>query len=440
MTAIQLSPTVVPSISMSDYTNLAQAQELIYEYFLQIIRQKSSTEVLVEFRQLIIHCQDVADTKVLTAFYSILLSNQEVVFRNTLKRCCYILVNHWELHRCYSQIQALVYLFADELIQRSTSSSTLRQLRRWLKHFIQSSDYQDLCLFAFRHGVLTAGDPWVDRYHTYRLVYQAVDPHNPVEQRRAAHIAAAQLKQRFKFELAMYTARCQTIKGVGKEQTDCPRNPTQLGDEVLWLVKTIVAQQGQFRHQTLARLFLQEVKDVNYQTFKTGLMSYITYSVDSQPFTQAVRSKLMAKLTHFQVNQNHDPVNQQLLVSTCEYLVDCFTCEDGESPAALFHLFQIQSLPLTLVMVLLKLVLIAPQSRMHLEARLSQLIQHYSVLHLEACQSFVTFLEVLQVAFAICCEDVEYNLVEMPYQSGAEGNVTSLDHYRLFSQWKRKQP
>lgn len=320
----------------------------------------------------------------------------------------------------------------------------LRQLRTWLMHFIQSPDYRDLCLFAFRHGVLTAEDSWVDRYYTYRLASQAVNPHNPVEQRHAAQIAAAQLKQQFKFALAIYTARCQVTMKVGKEQTNHPRNPTQLGDEVLWLVKTIVAQQGQFRHKTLARLFLQEAKDVNYQTLKTGLMSYITYSAGSQPFTQAVRSKLMAKLTHFQVDRDGDPVNQQLLVSTCEYLIDCFTCEDGESPAALFHLFQVQGLPLTLVMVLLKLVLIVPQSRMHLESRLAQLIQHYSVLHSEACQSFITFLEVLQVAFAICCEDIEYNLVEMHYQTNTERsvnerNVANLDNYRLFSQWQRKQ-
>jgi hypothetical protein len=382
----------------------------------------------------VIRCRDTANAEILNAFYSILLSNQETLFRNTLKRCCYILVNHWELHRQYAHIQALVQLFADESLDKSTSSPTLRQLRRWINRFIQSPDYQDLCLFAFRHGVTTAEDPWIDRYRAYRLVQQTVEAHNPMEQRRAAHIAATRLKHQFKFDLAMYTARCQQAYTVG----DRPKNPTQLGDEVLWLVKTIVAQQGKFQHKTVANLFLQQMEGVDYQTFKTGLLSYLTYSVESHPFTQVVRSKLAAKLNTCYNDRDDNLLDESLLKHTCDYLIDCLTSEDGESPSALFHLFQLQGLPLTLVMVLLKLVLISPDSRAHVEVRLAELIQHYSVLTIEVCQDFIILMDVFQVAFAICCEDVEYDLVEMRDQSNDRASVTNLDDYRLFSRWKRQ--
>ncbi len=421
---------------MPDDSNLTQAQECIYQYFLQVVKQQHPTEVLAEFSHLVIHCRDTTNAEILNAFYSILLSNQESQFRNTLKRCCYILVNHWELHRHYSQIQALVQVFADESLNKSTISPTLRQLRRWLKRFIQSPDYQDLCLFAFRHGIVTQDDPWIDRYRTYRLVSQAVDPHNPMEQRRAAHIAATRLKQQFKFELAMYTARCQHPYPV----RDHPKNPTQLGDDVLWLVKIIVAQQGRFKHQTVANLFLQQMEGVDYQTFKSGLLNYLTYSVESHPFTQVVRSKLEAKLALCYSDREGDSWDDTLLKRTCDFLVDCLTSEDGESPAALFHLFQVQGLPLTLVMVLLKLVLISPASRSHLETRLAELIQHYSVLTMDVCQDFITLMDIFQVTFAICCEDVEYDLVEMRDQnSDRAATVTNLDDYRLFSRWKRQQ-
>ncbi len=119
-------------------------------------------------------------------------------------------------------------------------------------------------------------------------------------------------------------------------------------------------------------------------------------------------------------------------------MIDCLTTDDGESPAALFHLFQMQGLPLTLVMMLLKLVLISLESRAHMESRLAELIQHYSILPIETCRNFITFLEVLRVAFTICCEDVEYDLVEMQQQTGQAG-VASLDDYRLFSRRKRQQ-
>jgi len=201
-----------------------------------------------------------------------------------------------------------------------------------------------------------------------------------MEQRRAAHIAAARLKHQFKFDLAMYTARCEVSIILG----DRPKNPTQLGDDVLWLVKIIVAQQGRFKYKTLAQLFLKQMDGVNFQAFKFGLLNYLTYSVDSQSFTQMVRSKLEVKLDEFKSDRQAQPMDSKLLQQTCEYLINCFTTEDGESPAALFHLFQLQGLHLTLVMLLLKLVLILTESRVYLEARLAQLLQYYSALQVDA--------------------------------------------------------
>ncbi len=440
-------PIVALSTAMSENTSIAQGQDRIYKYFFHLVNHQDSTIVLGEFHNLFICCRDTANAEVLSIFYSILLSNQETSFYNTLKRCCYILVNHWELTRQYGQIQALVQLFGDELVYKFTTSPTLRQLRTWLKRFIQSQDYQDLCLFAFRHGVVsqeTSIEPsqdedWVDRYHIYRLVQQATDTGNPLEQRRAAQIAAVRLKHQFKVDLAMYTVRCQLPHVAATEEAKSRlQNPTQLGDEVLWLVKMIVAQQGTFRYHALAQLFLRQMEGVDYGTFKAGLLRYLTYSAGVQSFTRVVQTKLLAKLEAFQSDRDDEVLSGHLLKSTCNHMIDCLTTDNGESPAALFHLFQVQGLPLTLVMMLLKLVLVSLESRTHMESRLAELIQHYSVLPIETCQNFITFLEVLRVAFTICCEDVEYDLVEMQQQAGQAG-VASLDDYRLFSHRRQQQ-
>ncbi len=306
MTAALPMPTVAPSTSMSENTSIAQGQDRIYEYFFYLVNHQDPTIVLREFHNLFICCRDTANAEVLSIFYSILLSNQEESFHNTLKRCCYILVNHWELTRQHGQIQALVQLFGDELVHKSTTSPTLRQLRTWLKRFIQSQDYQDLCLFAFRHGVVSQGtstEPdqdkgWVDRYHIYRLVQQVTDTGNPLEQRRAAQIAAARLKHQFKVDLAMYTVRCQLPHVAATEEMRSRlQNPTQLGDEVLWLVKMIVAQQGTFRYHTLAQLFLRQMENVDYGTFKAGLLRYLTYSAGEKSFTHVIQAKFRAIAT-----------------------------------------------------------------------------------------------------------------------------------------------
>ena len=55
---------------------------------------------------------------------------------------------------------------------------------------------------------------------------------------QAARALSQQLKDRFKFDLAMYVARSQSA--TSPEQL--PKNPTALGDNVLMLIKAIVTR------------------------------------------------------------------------------------------------------------------------------------------------------------------------------------------------------
>ncbi|HIK43314.1 MAG TPA: hypothetical protein IGR64_00335, partial [Leptolyngbyaceae cyanobacterium M65_K2018_010] len=168
---------------------LAQAQQNIYDFLLEMVKTRPPEEVLEEFRRLFIQYIDSANSEALPALHVILCSNNEVEFRHTLKRCCYILVNNWEVMRRFEFIQALVDLFTDPSLQQATLAPTLKRLRQWLGGFVASQDFADLRLFAARlaedRTINRPGD-WVNRYASYLLVPQYINEANPFEQRQAA--------------------------------------------------------------------------------------------------------------------------------------------------------------------------------------------------------------------------------------------------------------
>ncbi|XHX80318.1 MAG: hypothetical protein RBJ76_10430 [Stenomitos frigidus ULC029] len=368
------------------------------------------------------------------ALYEIVFSNNEEEFRNTLKRCCYILVNNWDASRNYKPIQDLIQVFTDPSIHRNTASPTLKRLRHWLHSFVQSGDYEELKLFVSRYDEKERG-PWVSRYTSYLLVPQYIDLSNPIEQREAARALSKQLKDRFKFDLAMYIARSQS--NVPSKRT--PKNPTALGEEVLRLIKAIVAKRGPFSYANLANIFVNQTQNLFYKEFKQSIQQYLIFSVENQEFVETLRSKLTDKLDHLYENHDDELATNALRLRTCNRVIEYLTTENQSDPSQLFVLLLSQGNPITLVVALLKIILICKHSRTHLEARIAQLIKYYQNYPEDECAWIVNFLEVFNVTFAIHAENVQYNLIKMQVDEPQFApHVFDPDKYRIFSQLKRE--
>ena len=426
--------------------NLAQAQQVIYDFLLDIVKVWPPDDVLEEFRHLFIHHNESVSSQTIPALHLILFANDEVEFRNTLKRCCYILVNNWELARQFEPIQTLVDLFADPLLHRRTLSPTLKRLRKWLCNFADSQDFQDLKLFAARFSeerTLNRPGEWANRYTSYLLVPQYVNETNPIEQREAAKILSRRLRDQFKLELAMYTAHAQSPVSCHKPV----QNPTTLGDGVLRLIKAIVAKRGDFSYKNLARLFLEQTKEGTYLGFKASLTKYLLYSVRTNPISQQIDDYLEERLASLYTEHNADALDASLLLRTCNRMIDCLMTENQEMPSPLFTLVLSQGNCLTLAIILLKLILISRNSHLYLEVRIADLIRYYEAFPREQCQWVINFLEVFQVTFAICADNIEYNLVKVE-TDGSVATQTGLDSndlaaFRIFSQMvhpSRTQP
>lgn len=420
--------------SNSRQVNLQIAQERVYKFLVEIVQKSSSDEVLKEFKRLFIDCLDSVKSDSAPGIYAIFSENNEQEFRHTLKRCCYILVNNWDSNRKGKHIQELVELFVNYKLQVWTSSSNSNKInifKKWLVNFVNSNDYEELKLFAYRH-IEQNKTHWTNRYTSYLLVAQSEDKNNPQEQQEAAKKLSRQMKDKFKFELAMYIARSQSANS----STTRYRNPTILGDNVLHLIKTIVLKKGAFSHENIASIFLKQTQNQNFKDFKDSLQKYLIFSVERKNFVETLKQQLSEKLSFWKEEYHQETISKELLLRTCNRVIDCLTTENGREPSQLFILLLSQGHPLTLVVVLLKLVLICRNSRSHLEVRIADLIRYYDKFPEDECQWVINFIEIFNITFAIYAENVEYNLIKMKEDGETSQAKLNLDGYRVFSQLK----
>ncbi|NEP60213.1 MAG: hypothetical protein F6K31_24955 [Symploca sp. SIO2G7] len=413
------------------HQDVQQAQQIIYDFLLDIVKSWPAEDVLKEFQGLFLQHHETIGTSAVSALYTILFANSCEEFHNTLKRSCYILINNWEVAREYESIRDLIQLFSDSAIYKISVSPTIKRLRHWLQNFIKSDDFQDLKLFVqnrFSHE-----DPhWSRRYTAYLLASQYIDASNPLEQREAARAMSQRLRNKFKFDLAMYTAHFQ------KSSTGHARrhNPTMLGDSALRVIKALVAKRGMFSYRNLARIFHEQTRGLGYASYKSSLVEYLLFSAAKSDVMVTLETRLLQKLAGLYVKFNDRLLDPSLVLLTSNRVIDYLMTEDSETPSSLFSLLLTNGRPLTLAIVLLKLILVSPNSHPYLDARIADLIRYYEQFPREECQWIINFLEIYGVTLAICGSDVQYNLVHIQQDELGTSNpeTASLDEYRIFSQ------
>ncbi len=417
------------------YQDVQQAQQTIYEFLLNIVKAWPAEDVLEEFKALFLQHHETIGSNTVPALYAILFANDKVEFQNTLKRSCYILINNWEVAREYNAIRGLIQLFADPVIRKVSISPTIKRLRQWLQYFVDSEDFQDLKLFV--ENRFNSEDPhWSRRYTAYLLAPQYIDTSNPLEQREAARALSQRLRDKFKFDLAMYTAHFQQTP-IQRERRD---NPTMLGDAALRVIRTLVAKRGMFSHRNLARIFHEQTRGLTYGSYKNSLVEYLLFSAIRTDFVLTLENRLLSKLKGLYVKFNQQPVDASLALLTSNRVIDYLMTEDATTPSSLFSLLLTNGRPLTLAIVLLKLLLISPNSHPYLDARIADLIRYYEQFPREECQWIINFLEIYGVTLAICGSDVQYNLVQVQQDEAKASNpeTASLEEYRIFSQMMKE--
>ena len=418
--------------SNSRQLNVRIAQEEVYSFFVEIVKKLPPEDVLREFKGLFIDGLDSEDCDYIPGIYSIFLDDNEEELFNTIKRCCYIIVNNWKTNRKDKYIQELVNLFVNENLKIKTNNPpVVKTCKIWLENFVNSKDYKDLKLFTTRYEESSKGH-WANRYTSYLLIDQSVNEKNPREQQEAARRLSKEIKDKFKFELAMYVARSQSTVS----STNRYKNPSVLGDQALRLIKAIVLKRGAFSHENIAHIFIKQTQNQTLEEFKINLEKYLFFSVEVQESVEILRQQFSESLSLWKTDYNQQNITKELFLRTCNRVIDCLTTENGKQPSSLFTLLLNQSHALTLVIILLKIILICKNSRRHLETRIAHLIRFYEKYSEEECKGVINFIEIFNITFAIYAENVEYNLIKMEEEEQSSNQQLNLDGYRVFSQMK----
>ena len=438
-TNLQLESTVnLGSLHPSHSLGRSQPQDIIYRYLQDIVRDWVPEDVLREFKNLFVHA-NAKRAEALQALRDIVRGNQEQHFISTIERAAYIILNYWELNGQAQFVPQLVESFGDPTIAGNSVSPVLRRVRMWLKRFVASPAYKELMLFAARYR--TGGTPdlpqgkWSDRYLVYKLTAQSLDVNKSGEQRELARMVAGKHKDNFKLALARYVTRCQSV---GYDDRTCP-NPTIFGNEVLRLIKTIVIKQQGMSSTKIARLFVERSHGASYASFKSGLQQYLFGACQKQGWAVQLTWEFARKLNALYREKNTAIVDESLRFRTCTRTIEWLTTENGREPSELFHLLVSRGNPLTLAFVLLKLVLIDPHARTHLERCIASLIQYYEGVPEADCQGAIQFFEVFKILFAIYAEDVEYTLVKIKSEDDASAGGFNPNAYRLFARVKKSE-
>lgn len=412
--------------------NLQIGQEKIYSCLIEIVNQSSAEDVLREFKRLFLDFLESGSLNTVPFLRRILLANNEQEFRNTIKRCCYIIVNNWASKRKYDSIQELINLLADFDIRCQKSNYlSLHTYKSWLENFVNSDDYQELKLFAYRHDSKSKLH-WTNRYAAYLLVAQSLDVNNPKEQQEAASKLSKQIKDKFKFDLAMYIARSQSTASSNTRY----KNPTILGDHVLRLIKMIIVKKGLFSHENIANIFIKQTENQTFKEFKKSIRKYLFFSVKNQNLVKILNQHIKEYLSSWKLDDEEEVLDKNLFLRSCNRLIDCLTTENGREPSQLFLLLLSHGHPLTLVIILLKIILICKNSRSHLEMRIAHLIRYYEKLPENECKWVINFIEVFNITFAIYAENIEYNLIKIQEDVTKSDAQSYVDTYHVFSQIK----
>lgn len=404
------------------------AQQQIYDDLLEAVRTLPAVEALAKFESIFFSHSNSPEADISPFLYKILFADDETEFRNTLKRACYIVINNWDLARQGDMLHMLLALFRQPHLTKSTLSPSLKRLRQWLCNFANSKDFEELELFATQRSQSTQEGKWSNRYVAYQLTAQYIDENNSLEQREAARALSRRIKNKYKHDLAMYTAFSQNAVRLSHKYS----NPTVLGDGVLLLIKAILVRRGQYSYRNVARIFQQQTHGSLYRDYKESLLEYLCFSIGDPDFFSLIETDLGKKLSLLYPEFEATVIDPSLNLRTCNRLIDLLTTENENMPSRLFSKMLIRGNALNIVVILLKVILISPNSQLYLEARLANLISHYKQFRESECHGIIQFLEICDVTFAIYSDNVEYNLVQVASKQPSS-EASQVEEFRIFS-------
>jgi hypothetical protein len=373
--------------------NIKQEQENVLNYFLDLAEQVSLDTILEQFDALFIQYNpDQLEPDLQQSICCVV--NCPDHFISLLTDCCYILINTCFTRKKPNYLFQLFNLLQFELETSTDNVLLLRRFSHALTCFKGSEQFKLLQLF-FTHQP-SPDLHWSDRYATLKLLAIAHDQEASDYQREASEKMHQALKNRYKFQLVMHLTKRE------KKQS---ANPSLIHPTTLQILHKLITQQQRNYNQRATQL-LAEAHQLDFEAFKEELSAYLFLSINGDRRLQWLSEKIDQHLFNLYPTKNTIKVNSHLITQTVNaligYLINPKNLEDPSHP---FTLLMIQQDCISLCILLLKLILISPQSHTKLVLSLNSLLAAYTDQSEDQAPWLISFLETMQVIFALAIQE-----------------------------------
>ena len=398
------------------------AEQIIYEHFLYVVKTEQPARVLERFRSLFIDGIGYSDNRIWSTLESLALSKTaEQCFPLIINRCCYILINHWQMQLLgQDPIAELIDVLENPKDVRMSYSRIVRRLRQLLQIYLNGEDYLKLKRLNVVLSATTSAKMEIDERPLGRLItrYPYLYEHSLVSEERTFEnvetIKRVQrdLRQQQEFNLShylTYQVRRSRIKAqFGRDAADnlpIIENPTLLSTKELGMAFGQFAgkAEGDATYQDLSRSFVSRLQlQPTIKSFKADLFDYIVSGVDGDYGRRSFNDKLYKTIESILPDRDRQRLDEISLLRTCTHILNHLVIESPDKPQHFVFMDMISNMGAVFSTgLLLKIVLICQKARPLLESRLSILFNHYESSQCKGVKWLVKALETWNVAGAI---------------------------------------
>jgi hypothetical protein len=397
-------------------------EQIIYEHFLYVVKTETPARVIERFKSLFIEGVNYSDNRIWTTIETLAFEKTaEQNFPLVINRCCYILVNYWQMQPTGRAAVADLVELLDRLNDvRMTYSRTVRRLRQLLQVYLQGDDYPKLKrLNAVLNGTTSDKKTILDRpLGTLISRYPYLYDHSLVSEERTHEnvetIKRVQLNLRQQQETNLshylsYQVRRSRIKAqLGRDAANnlpLVDNPTLLSTRELGMAfgQFSGKAEGDASYQDLSRGFVSRLQmQPSIKKFKGDLYEYIISGVDSSYGSRTFNDRLYKTIINISPDRDRQPLDELGLLRTCTHILNHLVIESPSNPQHFIFMDMISNLGSVFTTgLLLKIVLICKKVKPLLESRLSILFNHYESSQCNGVPWLVKSLENWNVAGAI---------------------------------------
>jgi hypothetical protein len=397
-------------------------EQIIYEHFIHVVRTETPSQVLERFRALFIEGVTYNDNRILGTIETLAFEKTaEQSFPLIINRCCYIIVNYWQMQPSGNiPVATLVGMLENLHDVRMTYSRVVRRLRQLLNIYLQSDDYPKLKRLNFvLNGDISTKNTMAERpLGTLITRYPYLYEHSLVSEERTFEnvetIKRVQRDLRREQETSLshyltYQVRRSRIKAqLGREAADnLPTviNPTLLSTKELGMAFGQFAgkAEGNATYRDLSQGFAAQLQmQPIVKTFKGDLFDYIVSGVNPSYGKRSFNDRLYKSIFSISPDRDYQRLDEIGLLRICTHVFNHLVIESPNNPQHFIFMDMINNLGSVFTTgLLLKIVLICQKVKPLLESRLSILFNHYESSQCKGVPWLVKSLENWNVAGAI---------------------------------------